>query len=100
MTEQYHDSYYYGGEQKVAYSWSKNLTKTSAIMWTDEYVAPNPNSTLFYVPSYINYNYTAETWFAVYGAFAKSGQQEFVTGQLPLDPPPVRWGCLFLTALT
>ncbi len=69
MTEQYHDSYYYGGEQRVIYSWSKNLTKTSAIMWTDEYVAPNVNSTIFIVPSYVNYNSTGEAWFVIYGAY-------------------------------
>jgi hypothetical protein len=100
MTEQYHDSYYYGGEETVRYSWSNNLTQTSAWMWVDEYVPPsNHNQTIFFAPAYVNYNQTQSQNFVFNGAYAVSTQHQFVTGQLDVNPPSPRWICSILGAL-
>jgi len=93
MTEQYHDSYYYGPEHRVVYTWSTNLTKTSAIAWVGEYLAPNPTPQSSMFRTTFNYNFTQEFSFATYGAYMLSNQHEFATGQLPLDPPSARWVC-------
>lgn len=96
MTEQFHDNYYYGGEQRVVYSWS-SPTKTSAVMWTDEYAGSNANQTIFSQSLYVSYDLT-KTWYSsIDGAYELSTQNELVTGQLQVDPPTQRWVCAVLS---
>jgi len=96
MTEQFHDSYYYGGEQRVVYSWS-NLTKTSAVMWTDEYAGSNPSQSIFSQSFFVSYDLT-KTWdSSLDGAYELSTRNELVTGQLDVRPPSQRWVCALLS---
>ncbi len=100
MTEQYYPNYYYGGEQRVHYTWSQNLTRTSAWMWISEFVPPpTHNQTIFFQPIYLNYNLTKGFSYAFNGAFVSSLQYEFTTGQLDPDGPQPRWVCAILNAV-
>jgi hypothetical protein len=81
MTEEYHVSPYYGGEQKVVYS-DLDFALSSAWMWIDEYNV-NTSSVLFFqnTGSLITYTPANQTHaFSFDGATESSNAYSFTTG--------------------
>jgi predicted transglutaminase-like protease len=94
MTEEYHPSVYYGGEQFVTYS-NSLISLSSASLWIDEFYAPNRNvfnctSSRFVVFN----NYHQLDKFSAIGATEYADAYVFSTGKDPvsinLTAPPVR----------
>ncbi len=86
MTEWYHVSPYYGGEQVQNYS-GGGFEFTSAWMWADEY-NPTSNVSQFYssTNSPVSFSPPAELQpFASHGAVEYGSAYEFVTGALPFS---------------
>lgn len=83
MTEWYHDSAYYGGEERVVYSQSVALT--SGWMWIDEYEVPGKTDVFSACANYCLYptswsNPTQLQSFSSNGATEYSDAYEFQTG--------------------
>jgi hypothetical protein len=91
MTEQYHSSVYYGGEQIVSYN--SRIPLSSAWAFINELTYPS-HLTQFLNQTSIAYNIPFQFQnFTSYGAFESSNAYEFITGQLNSGPncAPFQW---------
>lgn len=80
MTEQYHDSAYYGGTGQVTYSTHHALS--GGFLWADEF-AVTPRSAVFFGSKFVNFqNPNQIQSFEVNGTTAYADAYSFITGAL------------------